>query len=224
MKAPEKKRSEVLHLERIANNSWYGSGASGAMVEYSFEVFSRFIFGDSILELGPAEGIMTTHLVKLGKRLTVVEGAKKFCNELEKRFPSVKVVHSLFEEFSTSERFDNIILGHVLEHVEDPVHLLKGMKKLLKENGRIISAVPNARSIHRQAAVDLGLLKFEEEMNEMDLHHGHRRVFNPETFRKVFYDSGLHIQVFAGYWLKLVSNKQIEESWSAEMLKTFMRI
>lgn len=224
MKTSRLKKSELLHLEGIAKDSWYGRGASGAMVEYSFEVFSRHISGESILELGPAEGIMTAHLVKLGKRLVVVEGAKKFCQELKQRFPGISVVHSLFEEFSTSERFDNILLGHVLEHVEDPAALLKKIKKFLNKNGRIISAVPNARSIHRQAAVDLGLLQFEEEMNEMDRHHGHRRVFNPETFRQVFLQSGLHIQVFGGYWLKPVSNQQIEASWTPEMLATFMRI
>jgi len=224
MKTSKPKDSELIHLESIAQDSWYGRGASKAMVDYSFEVFSRYMSGESILELGPAEGIMTAHLVKLGKRLVIVEGAKKFCKELQQRFPGIRVVHSLFEEFSTSERFDNILLGHVLEHVKDPADLLKKIKKFLNKNGRIISAVTNARSIHRQAAVDLGLLQFEEEMNEMDFHHGHRRVFNPETFRRVFLQSGLHIQIFGGYWLKPVSNQQIEASWTPEMLKTFMRI
>ena len=88
----------------------------------------------------------------------------------------------------------------------------------------MISAVPNARSIHRQAAVDMGLLEHEEGMNEMDRHHGHRRVFNPETFRQAFKASGLRIDVFGGYWLKPVSNAQIEESWTPEMLHTFMRL
>lgn len=48
------------------------------MVSYSFEVLSRFLSGNSILELGPAEGVMTDRLVTLGTRLTVVEGAKVF--------------------------------------------------------------------------------------------------------------------------------------------------
>ena len=61
-------------------------------------------------------------------------------------------------------------------------------------------------------------------MNEADIHHGHRRIFNPETFRRTFQESGLKIDVFGGYWLKPISNKQIEESWTPEMLDTFMRM
>jgi 2-polyprenyl-3-methyl-5-hydroxy-6-metoxy-1,4-benzoquinol methylase len=216
--------SELGHLEGIARESWYAKGASSAMVRYSYEVFARYIRGQTILEMGPAEGVMTEYLSRLGKPLTLVEGAESFCRDLKERFPQAKVVHSLFEDFETDERFDNILLGHVLEHVEDPVAVLKSVARFLATGGRMISAVPNARSIHRQAAVDMGLLEYEEGMNEMDRHHGHRRVFNPETFRQAFKAAGLRIDVFGGYWLKPVSNAQIEESWTPEMLHTFMRL
>ncbi len=215
---------ELNHLEGIARDSWYAKGASSAMVRYSFEIFARYIRGESILEMGPAEGIMTKHLSRFGKRLVLVEGAKLFCDDLKARFPEAKVIHSLFEDFKTEELFDNVLLGHVLEHVEDPVAVLRSVKGLLADGGRVISAVPNARSIHRQAAVDMGMLPFEEAMNEMDRHHGHRRVFNPETFRQIFQEAGLVIDVFGGYWLKPVSNAQIDDSWTPEMLHTFMRL
>jgi hypothetical protein len=78
--------------------------------------------------------------------------------------------------------------------------------------------------LHRQAAVLLGLLEFEEQLNEADIHHGHRRVYNPETFRRDFLKAGLTIEVFGGYWLKPVSNAQIEQSWTSEMLQAFMKL
>lgn len=216
--------AEKQHLEKIATDSWYGRGVNARMVEQSFGVFARHIRGDSILELGPAEGIMTALLVSLTDKLTVVEGAGQFCEDLRRRFPKANVVHSLFEDFQTEERFDNIVLGHVLEHVADPVAVLRQTKSWLKPGGRILAAVPNARSLHRQAAVIMGLLPFEEAMNETDIHHGHRRIFNPETFRHVFLEAGLQIEVFGGYWLKPVSNRQIEETWSPEMLTAFMQL
>jgi hypothetical protein len=70
----------------------------------------------------------------------------------------------------------------------------------------------------------MGLLPFEEAMNEADLHHGHRRVFNPETFRHVFLQAGLNIDLYGGYWLKPGSNRQIEQTWTPEMLEAFMRL
>jgi len=51
--------------------------------------------------------------------------------------------------------------GHVLEHVDDPVAVLRLVKSWLKPGGRVLAAVPNARSIHRQAAVIMGLLPYE---------------------------------------------------------------
>lgn len=167
---------------------------------------------------------MTEHLAALGCPLTLVEGAGSFCEDLRARFPAAEVVHSLFEDFQPAGQFDNVILGHVLEHVGDPVHILKLVEGWLAPGGRAISAVPNARSLHRQAAVMMGLLPFEEALNETDVHHGHRRVFNPETFRQVFMQSGLGIDIFGGYWLKPVSNGQIEESWTPQMLAAFMSL
>jgi 2-polyprenyl-3-methyl-5-hydroxy-6-metoxy-1,4-benzoquinol methylase len=216
--------NEIEHLERIAADSWYARGANVRTIEYSFRVFARHIRGPSILELGPAEGIMTNLLAPLARELTIVDGSAKFCEDLRKRFPDANVVQSLFEDFKTEERFDNIVLGHVLEHVVDPVEILRVAKAALKPDGRILAAVPNARSIHRQAAVLMGLLPFEEGMNEADRHHGHRRVFTPETFRRAFLEAGLSIEIFGGYWLKPVSSRQIEETWTPEMLQAFMEL
>ena len=215
---------EKQALDRISENSLYVAGPAPAMVNYSFEVFSRFLTGSAILELGPAEGVMTDRLVTLGKRLTVVEGAKRFCEELGRRHPQITVVNALFEEFTTNDRFDNIVMGHVLEHVADPVAILRQSRKWLAPGGRVLAAVPNARSLHRQAAVIMGLLAAEDALNEMDRHHGHRRVFNPESFRACFTQAGYGIEIFGGYWLKPVSNRQIEETWSPEMLSAFMQL
>jgi hypothetical protein len=58
----------------------------------------------------------------------------------------------------------------------------------------------------------------------MDRHHGHRRVFDPTSFRAAFSGAGLNIEHFGGYWLKPLSNAQIEKSWTPEMLSAFMTL
>lgn len=211
-------------LEQISRRSLYTTGPAQVAWNYSFDVFSRFIRGDSLLELGPAEGVITGRLASLGKRMTVVEGSETFCNSLRQRFPQIQVVRALFEEFEPAGRFDNIILGHVLEHVDDPAAILRRARLWLEAEGRFLAAVPNSRSIHRQAAVLMGLLKAEDELNELDRHHGHRRVFNPESFRACFTQAGCQIEFFGGYWLKPLANHQIEEDWTPSMLDAFMRL
>ena len=61
--------------------------------------------------------------------------------------------------------FDNIVLGHVLEHVERPVEILSRVKSWLSANGRVFALVPNARSLHRQMGVVMGLLDSEHSLN-----------------------------------------------------------
>jgi 2-polyprenyl-3-methyl-5-hydroxy-6-metoxy-1,4-benzoquinol methylase len=215
---------ETHRLDRIAAESRYATGVNADTVRYSFRIFERHLRGDSILEMGPAEGLMTELLAKTGKSLTVVEGSKTFCDALAARFPSARVVHSLFEDFVPARTFDNIVLGHVLEHVEDPAAIVERAAAWLSSQGRMLAAVPNSRSLHRQAAVLMGLIPSEDALNEMDAHHGHRRVFNPESFRQCFLAADLAIEVFGGYWLKPLSNRQIEQTWTPEMLDAFMQL
>jgi 2-polyprenyl-3-methyl-5-hydroxy-6-metoxy-1,4-benzoquinol methylase len=227
MKTPADGASGPLEADRLASiaaDSWYARGANAATVLYSARVFERFWRGTRCLEMGPAEGLMTPILAGAFAELTVVEGAFAFVEDLRRRFPGVEVIHSLFEEYEPAGRFDTIVLGHVLEHVEDPRDILARAGSWLADGGRICAAVPNARSIHRQAAVTMGLLPDEHALNDTDRHHGHRRVFDPETLRDAVRGAGLRVHHLGGYWLKPVSNGQIEATWTAEMLEAFMAL
>jgi 2-polyprenyl-3-methyl-5-hydroxy-6-metoxy-1,4-benzoquinol methylase len=214
----------LAELNEIAKRTLYGAGVSGRMVVHTFSIFEKYIQGTSILEVGPAEGIMTPLLASTGKSLTIVEGAELFCKDLGDRFPEADVHHSLIEDYKTDKRFDTIILGHVLEHVHNPVQILGVIKGLLTEGGRILCAVPNSRSLHRQTAVIMGLLDAEDSFSELDVYHGHQRVYSPESFRSDFYRADLDIEVFGGYWLKPISNAQIDDTWTDEMIDASMTL
>jgi 2-polyprenyl-3-methyl-5-hydroxy-6-metoxy-1,4-benzoquinol methylase len=217
-------KTEKDNLLRISKDSLYSAGVMSSAIEYCFQILKRHLRGHSVLEMGPAEGVMTKLLATTGMQLTLVEGSSLFCDALQKKFPKIRVEHFLFEEFEPHELFDNIVLGHVLEHVDDPGLIIKRAKDWLRPEGCIFAAVPNARSLHRQAAVAMGLLPCEDALNDLDLHHGHRRVFNPESFRSVFIQAGMTVDVFGGYWLKPLSNSQLESHWSAVMLNAFMQL
>jgi 2-polyprenyl-3-methyl-5-hydroxy-6-metoxy-1,4-benzoquinol methylase len=46
--------------------------------------------------------------------------------------------------------FDAVTMNHVIEHVYDPVALLREIRRILKPGGRLVSVTPNARSMgHR---------------------------------------------------------------------------
>jgi 2-polyprenyl-3-methyl-5-hydroxy-6-metoxy-1,4-benzoquinol methylase len=214
--------STLNELKEISKNYSYSDGVMSNSINYSYNIFCRYANKGSILELGPAEGVMTDLIMKDFVDITVVEGSEIFCIELKKKYPTLKVINSLFESYLPDFKFDNIILGHVLEHVESPKDLLKKLKQWLNPKGVIFASVPNALSLHRQAAVLMGLLENESSLNLSDINHGHKRVFNLNDFINLFLVSDLNITKYGGYWLKPLSNIQIEESWSQEAIKAFM--
>lgn len=218
--------TERIRLERIAGKSRYAQGANADTIRYSGELFLRHMRQGNVLEMGPAEGLMTDILYPHFKDYTVTDGAEKFVNQLKQRHPGIKGYVSLFENFENPVTYQNIILGHVLEHVENPVLILQKCRNMLDRarGGVILASVPNCNSIHRQAAVEMGLLSSVDELNDTDRQNGHRRVYSYEKLKADFQAAGLAIQKSGGYWLKPLSNKQIEESWNEEMIRAFMKL
>ena len=213
---------EAKRLEDIASNSIYNKGISRMCAQYCGQIFRRYMVCGSVLELGPAEGMMTDILEPYYREdYTVVDGSSTFVNSIISRYPNIKGITSIFENFVPERKYTNIILGHVLEHVIDPVEILTLCKKWLDDDGVILAAVPNANSIHRQAAVEMGLLKNLDDFSEKDRRHGHRRVFFRDTFVECFTQAGCHILKQGGYWLKPLSDMQIEKDWTTEMINAF---
>lgn len=190
------------------------------LIRYRYETIKPKLNGQSGLELGPAEGEMTQFLLNDFEQLTVVEGAADLLAQIPSH-PNLIKVHALFEDFKPTQLFDSIILEHVLEHVDDPVGLLRRVKNWLSPSGRIFLGVPNGNSIHRLVAVKMGLLENPCQLNPRDLTLGHRRVYTPETFRADIEKSGLKVLEMGGVYFKPLSNGQIQEHWTEEMIQGF---
>jgi 2-polyprenyl-3-methyl-5-hydroxy-6-metoxy-1,4-benzoquinol methylase len=167
---------------------------------------------------------MTGHLAEHFDDLTVVDASPQFCASLRERFPAVDVIEALFETYAPGDTFDNIVLGHVLEHVIDPVGILTAVRGWTAPGGRLLAAVPNAHSLHRQMAVIMGLLPAENTLNETDARMGHRRVYTTSDLQRDVVSAGFVIQIAGGYWLKPVSNAQIEKDWTVDMLEAAMQV
>jgi 2-polyprenyl-3-methyl-5-hydroxy-6-metoxy-1,4-benzoquinol methylase len=217
-------QQELDRLESIATDGAYNHGPMPTSLRYLAGIFGRHWRGASCLELGPADGVVTERLAEAFPDLTVVDGSSSFCARLADRFPDATVVNSLFEEFTPAHRFDTVILGHVLEHVIDPVGLLERVRQWVAPGGVALATVPNAHSLHRQAAVLMDLLPAENALNETDRHYGHRRVYDLAGLRDDFAAAGWTVTTTGGYWLKPVSNAQIADTWSQEMLDAFMEL
>jgi 2-polyprenyl-3-methyl-5-hydroxy-6-metoxy-1,4-benzoquinol methylase len=212
--------AEVQWQEQVARTFDYFEGVCAAAAEYSLGIVKRHLVGKRILEVGPANGYMTRSLVK-DFDLTMVEPSETNCQKLRECFPRAQVIPTLVEDFIPSERFDSILLCHLLDHVRDPEQVVRMAGSWLSPGGKIIAISPNSDSLHRQAAVRMGLLPAVNAFSERDEVQGKRKIFNREEFRRLFSSAGLEIEFFGGYWLKPVSNRQIDEQWTPEMINAF---
>ena len=125
------------------------------LINIGYKYFQSHFIGKTCLELGPATGYMTRLLVNDFEKVYAVEGSKELLDQVSD-FPNLVKIHSLFENYTPPFLFDTIIMNHVLEHIEHPVQLLQRIKNWLSPNGIFIVGVPNAKSFHRLAAVEMG--------------------------------------------------------------------
>ena len=206
---------ELLEKERqtLAQVSgWYKNTEWGfytKIVWYSYVSIKPFFHGKKCLEMGPADGEMTKFLLHDFDKLVVVDAAEEYVKAAEKLSENINGYTSLFEEFEPKEKFDTIIMSHVLEHVNDPQLVLNRAKQWLNKDGRIIMVVPNADSLHRRLGVKLGMLERENQLNDQDIEIGHRRVYTREELDQDIRSTGLATIAKGGIFLKLLSNTQM---------------
>ena len=81
--------------------------------------------------------------------------------DLERRIAAhlgtkARIIHSTFEAVTLDRRFDHIILTHVLEHLDDPVAVLKRVNnEWLSDAGRFFLVCPNGNAASRQEVAKL---------------------------------------------------------------------
>ena len=190
------------------------------LVRFRFNAIRPYLVGERGLELGSANGVMTAMLAGEFASLTAVDGSAELLAAFPD-YPGVSKVQSLFEEFETDFKFDTVVMDHILEHVEDPVGLLSRASQWIEKGGIAVIGVPNSNSLHRQVAVKMGLLRDTSELNDRDIAVGHRRVYSIESLVNDIEESGLRVLKTGGVFLKPLSNLQIQEHWSQEMIEGF---
>jgi 2-polyprenyl-3-methyl-5-hydroxy-6-metoxy-1,4-benzoquinol methylase len=192
---------------------------------YTYDwVFSHLKGAKKVLELGIGEGNFTEELSKQQIELTVVEGSPLLVKKAKAIYGDrIRFECALFEQFEPIDKFDAIVATHVLEHVDDPVGLLRMMRNWLNETGKIIIIVPNKESIHRQLAVIMGLQSALDSLGARDHLVGHQRVYSLDTLGADVKAAGLKVDQEEGFFLKLLPNSMMLD-YSIDLLEALNKI
>jgi 2-polyprenyl-3-methyl-5-hydroxy-6-metoxy-1,4-benzoquinol methylase len=111
------------------------------------------------LDVGCGEGYALAFFRKLG---WIVKGFDFSSAGVQSKNPSSldalvtgDIFQLLEEEIISNKTYEVIWLQNVLEHVLDPINLLKSLQKLVAPDGFLVVTVPNDFSITQQAALSL---------------------------------------------------------------------
>ncbi len=171
---------------------------------YPKRIIPRFNFADSLLELGLGHGITAKLFAKACNLHVIVDGASTVIDQFKQKYPDFtgELVLDYFETYTPAEYFDVIVMGFVLEHVEDPDLILKRYRQFLKPGGKMYLAVPNAKSMNRRMGLELGLIGDIYSLNANDLAMGHKRQFCLDTLRAAVQRAGYQVTHEEGIYLK----------------------
>lgn len=165
----------------------------------------------SILELGLGHGITANIFLKHFTRYVILEGSSAVIDNFKNRFPDchANIVQTFFEQFTTDNKFDVIVMGFVLEHVDNPRDILLRYKSFLAPNGKMFITVPNAEALNRRLGHYSGMLPDMGTLSENDITSGHKRYFTVQSLTDMVRSAGFEVERMEGLYLKPFTTKQI---------------
>ena len=181
----------------------------------------------SLLELGLGHGYSTTIFSKQYQRHVVLDGSSAVIQNFITKYPDCKaeIVETYFEKFDTEEKFDLIVMGFILEHVDDPVLVMSHFRKFLAPGGRIFIAVPNAEVLNRRLGHVAGLLNDMQELSENDFILGHQRYYTVQSLTNDAIASGYSIELMEGIYLKpLTTSQMISLNFDKKIINAFCEV
>jgi ribosomal protein S18 acetylase RimI-like enzyme/2-polyprenyl-3-methyl-5-hydroxy-6-metoxy-1,4-benzoquinol methylase len=205
-----KKRNYDVEISDSKDHKYAYGFDFEVMHHYMIRSFEPFFNKGSLLELGSFKGDFTRRFLSYFDDVTCVEASEIAVAEAKiKLGDKVTFVNSLFEQATLPKRYNNIVLTHVLEHLDDPVVVLKRINdEWLAEGGRLFLVCPNANAPSRQIAVKMGLISHNAAVTPAEAEHGHRCTYTLDTLERDAVAAGLNVAHRSGIFFKALANFQ----------------
>ncbi|MBT7065126.1 MAG: class I SAM-dependent methyltransferase [Verrucomicrobia bacterium] len=177
---------------------------------YMLRSFAPFLSPGATLELGSFKGDFTKKLLRYAENITCIEASEEAITLARQELgESVTLIHAPFETVALTGRYENIVMTHVLEHLDDPVVVLKRInEEWLSDRGLLFLVCPNAHAPSRQIAVKMGLISHNSAVTKAEAAHGHRITYTLDTLERDARAAGLQVIHRSGIFFKSLANFQ----------------
>jgi 2-polyprenyl-3-methyl-5-hydroxy-6-metoxy-1,4-benzoquinol methylase len=165
----------------------------------------------SLLELGLGHGYTADIFSRHFERHVVLDGSPAIIEDFRRKFPDCQpeIVETYFEQFESDEKFDVIVMGFILEHVDNPVQILRHFRSFLAPGGKLFVAVPNAEVLNRRLGKAMGLLPDLQLLSEHDHLMGHQRYYTVASLTDDIVAAGYSVARIEGIYLKPFTSSQM---------------
>lgn len=119
-------------------------------------------------------------------------------------------------------KYDVVCLMGILEHIEDPVSLLKAAGRCAST---IFITVPNASSFHRHLGVQMDFIDEIHQLDTQDINIGHKRVYDHDMLYKNIIDSKINFMIkdFGTSSFKFGTSTFMENNFSNQQIDAINR-
>lgn len=216
----QRHRDYNAEIRDTANHQYAYSFDFDVMHPYMIRSFEPFFRSGSLLELGSFKGNFTRRFCDFFDDITCVEASGEAIEEAQRKLGNrVQFMHSTFETVALPRRYDNIVLTHVLEHLDDPVRVLRRINsEWLAEGGRFFLVCPNANAPSRQIAVKMGLISHNAAVTPAEAEHGHRCTYTLDTLERDAVAAGLNVVHRSGIFFKALANFQWDRLLNTDII------
>lgn len=152
-----------------------------------------------LLEIGSGNGYLLRAAKERGWRPT---GHEIDCESAQKVSEKIgmEILCGDFTELEINEKFEAVMMLHVLEHFKDPVSHLKKINSVIKKGGILFIALPNIQS--RSGLVKFALEKLKIKRKNVAAYYDtdhHLWYYTPFTIRKFLEKNGFEIlRIYSG--------------------------
>jgi len=162
--------SHAEDLERIEESDFWS--------KVKVKLILGLVEGTRVLDVGCGSGRLSKTLLDRGYSVVAIDNDWKAVDIAKKK--GITAFVSDINDWKTDEKFDCIILGDVLEHIEDDKSAMRKVRGMLKPNGCIVVNVPSYQFL----------------FGKHDIALGHKRRYSDDELKAKLKASGFKIEYF----------------------------
>lgn len=171
-----------------------------------------------VLEIGCASDALFNHYTEF-ERFCVVEAgpdfaalARQHARQVPGRADRVRIVQACMEDAVpalSAERFDCILLSGLLHEVTDVQALLQAVAAVCDAHTQVHVNVPNARSLHRLLAREMGLIQDLHTLSDQQRALQQHRTFDIDSLASLCESHGFAVFERGSYFVKPFTHRQM---------------